>query len=833
MIRLFCQRTLPYTNPAVHSRINSWISRSQRGFSSLAVQLTQQCSSHADESPMPDFDSHSYAAILKECVRKRDSTEGFRLHCEILKRGNCLDLFASNILLNVYVKSGSISDANKLFEEMPQRNTISFVTLLQGFSESQRFSEALDLFLRLHREGHELNTFVFTSTLKLLVRMGWAEIGWCLHGFIYKLGHDSDAFVGSALIDAYTVCGCVDIARHVFKGIVFKDMVSWTGIVACYAENDCFEEALELFHEMRIVGFKPNNFTFTSVLKTCLGLGSLNAGKSIHANVIKSHYKEDQFVGLALLDLYTKFGNTADARRAFEEMPKSDVVSWSFMIARYAQKDQCEEALDLFFQMRNALVCPNQFTCASVLQACATMQNLVLGKQIHCHVTKVGLDLNVFVSNALMDVYAKCGKIENSMELFVQSPEKNDVTWNTMIVGYAQLGDGEKALSLFSSMLRFQLWATEVTYSSALRACASISALEPGLQIHSLTIKTTYDKDIAVGNAMIDMYAKCGLIKYARLVFDKLKEQDEVTWNAMISGYSIHGLGMEALKVFEMMQKTKCKPNKLTLVGVLSACSNAGLLEQGQAYFNSMIQDYGIEPCMEHYTCMIGLFGRLGHLNKAVKLIEEMPFEPSVMVWRALLGACVIHNNVELGKLSAQRVLEMEPQDDAAHVLLSNLYANAKRWNNVAFIRKSMKKKGVRKEPGLSWIETQGIVHYFIVGDTSHPDMKLISGMLEWLNMKTRRAGFVPNCSVVMRQVEDGERKRLLWLHSERLALAFGLIRTPSGSQIRIIKNLRICVDCHAAMKFVSKIVKRDILIRDMNRFHNFQDGICSCGDSW
>lgn len=246
-----------------------------------------------------------------------------------------------------------------------------------------------------------------------------------------------------------------------------------------------------------------------------------------------------------------------------------------------------------------------------------------------------------------------------------------------------------------------------------------------------------------------------------------------------------------------------------------------------------MTQDYGIEPCMEHYTCMIGLFGRLGHLNKAVKLIEEMPFKPSVMVWRALLGACVSHNNVELGKLSAQRVLDMEPHDDATHVLLSNLYANAKKWYNVAFVRKSMKKKGVKKEPGLSWIENQGMVHYFAVGDTSHPDMKLISGMLEWLNMKTWRSGFVPDCSAVLRQVENDEKERLLWLHSERLALAFGLIRTPSRSQIRIIKNLRICVDCHAAMKFVSKIVKRDILVRDMNRFHHFQDGICSCGDCW
>ncbi|PON78583.1 DYW domain containing protein [Parasponia andersonii] len=755
------------------------------------------------------------------------------LHCEILKRGGCLDLFANNILLNMYVKLELLSDAHSLFEDMPELNTISFVTLIQGLLESQRFVEGIYLFVRLHREGRELNGFVFTTMLKLLVRMGCAQLGWNLHASIYKLGHDANAFVATALIDAYSICGHIDIARHVFDSIIFKDMVSWTGMITCYAENDCFEDALELFYQMRMVGFKPNNFTFASVLKACLGLEALNTGQSIHAFVIKSQYEEDQFVGLALLDLYTKSGDIVDACRVFEEMPKTDVVPWSFMIARYAQKDQCDEAIGLFLQMRQALVSPNQFTCASVLQACATIENLFLGKQIHSHIIKVCLDSNVFVSNALMDVYAKCGEIDNSMKLFVKSPNINNVTWNTMIVGYVQLGDGEKALTLFSGMLRFQVPATEVTYSSALRACASISALELGLQIHSLIVKTIYDKDIAVANTMIDMYSKCGGIRDARLVFDKLFERDEVSWNAMISGYSMHGLGVEALKVFEMMQKTRCKPNKLTFVGVLSACSNAGLLEQGQAYFNSMTQDYSIEPCIEHYTCMVGLFGRLGHLDKAMKLIEEIPFEPSVMVWRALLGACVIHNDVELGRKAAEQVLEMEPQDDATHVLLSNLYANAKRWNNVAFVRKSMKKKGVKKEPGLSWIENQGMVHYFSVGDNSHSDMKLIRGMLEWLNIKTWKAGYVPNCDAVLLQVEDDEKERLLWLHSERLALAFGLIRTTSGSPIRIIKNLRICIDCHAAIKSISKIVKRDIVVRDINRFHNFHDGICSCGDCW
>ncbi|KAJ7982688.1 putative Pentatricopeptide repeat-containing protein [Quillaja saponaria] len=584
---------------------------------------------------------------------------------------------------------------------------------------------------------------------------------------------------------------------------------------------------------MRMAGHKPNDFTLTSVLKSCLGLEAFDVGKSIHGCALKTHYACALFVGTALLELYTKFGDISVARQLFEEMPKNNLIPWSLMIARHAQSDRSREALDLFCRMRQSCVAPNQFTFASVLQACATMEGLDLGKQFHSYVLKVGLHSDVFVSNALMDVYAKCGRMENSVKLFEESPNQNDVTWNTIIVGFVQLGDEGKALSLFVKMLEYQMHVSEVTFSSALRACASLAAMEQGLQIHSLTVKTIYNKDIVVANSLIDMYAKCGSIKDARLVFDLMNKRDEVSWNAMISGYSTHGLGEEALTIFENMQKAKCKPNKLTFVGILSACSHARLLDKGQAYFKSMIQDYGIDPCMEHYTCMVGLLGRSGHLDKAVKLIDEIPSPPSIMVWRALLGACVVHNDVELGRISAQHVLEMDPHDEATHVLLSNMYATARRWDRVSFVRKNMKKKGVKKEPGLSWIENQGTVHYFSVGDTSHPEIKLISVMLEWLNLKIRKAGYVPNHNAVLLDVEDEEKDRLLWVHSERLALAFGLIKTPTMLPIRIIKNLRICVDCHAAIKLISQVVQRNIVIRDMNRFHHFQDGVCSCGDYW
>ncbi|GAB4849651.1 hypothetical protein Ancab_004446 [Ancistrocladus abbreviatus] len=825
MIKLLCQRRIPMMNLAICFR------PIKHGFVTHAAHFAEEeCVNYAGSS---DVDSYAYASNLQQCVLHAEPIEGKALHCQVVKRGNCLDLFAFNVLLNFYVKSGFLSDACALFGEMPERNTISFVTLVQGFGEANRFFEAIELFRRLHREGHELNAFVFTTLLKLCVSMEMPEFGTSIHGCILKLGHDSNAFVGTALIDAYSVCGIVDVARDIFDGILLKDMVSWTGMVACYSENDCCREALEIFSKMRNAGLIPNNYTFFSILKACVGLEEIGIGKSIHGCILKTRYELDNYVGIALLDLYTGCGDIRDAQWVFEDMPMRDVISWSFMIARYAQSDQSEAAIDMFYQMRQAFVIPNQFSLASVLQACATMGSLFLGKQIHCHVMKVGLNTDVFVSNALMDVYAKCGVIENSEALFVDAINKNDITWNTIIVGYGQSGDGEKALTMFVNMLKQEVMPTEVTYSSALRACASLAAMDMGMQLHSFTVKMKFDNDIVVGNALLDMYAKCGNIKDARLVFDMMRKRDEVSWNAMISAYSMHGMGKEALKIFQSMHDSCFKPNKLTFVGVLSACSNMGLLDEGQAYFTSMTRDYGIEPCIEHYTCMVWLFGRLGKLDKAMELIAKIPFEPSVMIWRALLGACVIHNDVELGRVAAGHVLNMEPQDDATYILLSNIYATAKRWGNVAHVRKTMKKKGVKKEPGLSWIEMQGVTHYFTVGDTSHPDIRLINGMLESLKIRTNREGYVPNCNVVLLDIEDDEKERLLWLHSERLALAFALIRVPFGSPIRILKNLRICADCHATLKVISKIVQREIVVRDINRYHHFQDGACSCGDYW
>ncbi|CAE6099062.1 unnamed protein product [Arabidopsis arenosa] len=796
------------------------------GFSVQTAESSVQWS----DSVVPCLDSHAYGTMLRRCIQKNDPVSAKAIHCDILKKGNCLDLFATNILLNAYVKAGFDKDALNLFDEMPERNNVSYVTLSQGYA----CQDPGGLYSRLHREGHELNPHVFTSFLKLFVSLDKAEICWWLHSPIVKLGYDSNAFVGAALINAYSVCGSVDSARSVFEGILCKDIVVWAGILSCYVENGYFEDSLVLLSCMGMAGFMPNNYTFDAALKASIGLGAFDFAKGVHGQVLKTCYELDPRVGVGLLQLYTQLGDMSDAFKVFNEMPKNDVVPWSFMIARFCQNGFCNEAVDLFIRMREAFVVPNEFTLSSILNGCAIGKCSGLGEQLHGLVVKVGFDLDVYVSNALIDVYAKCEKMDTAVKLFAELSSKNVVSWNTVIVGYENLGEGGKALSMFREALRNQVSVTEVTFSSALGACASLASMELGVQVQGLAIKTNNAKRVAVSNSLIDMYAKCGDIEVAQSVFSEMETIDVASWNALISGYSTHGLGRQALRIFDIMKKSDCKPNGLTFLGVLSGCSNAGLIDQGQDCFESMICDHGIEPCLEHYTCMVRLLGRSGQLDKAMNLIEGIPYEPSVMIWRAMLSASMNQNNEQFARRSAEEILKINPKDEATYVLLSNMYAGAKQWANVASIRKSMKEKGVKKEPGLSWIEHQGDVHFFSVGSSDHPDMKLINGMLEWLNMKATRAGYVPDRNAVLLDMDDEEKDKRLWVHSERLALAYGLVRMPSSrNRILIMKNLRICSDCHSAMKVISSIVQRDLVIRDMNRFHHFHAGVCSCDDHW
>eukprot|EP01018_Ginkgo_biloba_P028159 Gb_32965 [translate_table: standard] len=597
-------------------------------------------------------------------------------------------------------------------------------------------------------------------------------------------GRGVDSWNG--IIAQYAQKGKLEDARKLFDIMPERTVVSWNVMIAGYVQNGAIENARRLFGQMS----ERNVVSWTVMIAGYAQNGRIEDARQLFDKMPA----RDVVSWNAMITGYVQNGNIEDARQLFDKMSERNVVSWNAMITGYAQNGRIENAYQLFHEM------PKR---------------------------------NVVSWTTMITGYAHNSRIEDAWKLFEEMPKRNVVSWNAMISGFAQNGRSEEALKLFWQMLGEGMKPIESTFTSVLSAVASLASLQHGRQVHAHIIKREFALNSYMGNALITMSSKCGSIHDARCVFDRMSERDVVSWNAVIAGYAQHGHGKEALRLFERMQSLSIKPDEFTFIGVLSACSHAGLVDEGWHYFDAMSQDHGITPKSEHYVCMVDLLGRSGLLDKAEKLINKMPFKPVAVVWKALLGACRIHVNMEIGKRAAEHLFELEPHNSAAYVLLSNIHAAAGRWDDVAKVRIMMKERGVKKNPGCSWIEVKNRVHVFVVEDRSHPQMERIYAMLERLARQMEVAGYVPDMNFALHDVKEEQREHILYHHSEKLAIAFGLISTPPGTPIQIIKNLRMCGDCHSATKFISKIVEREIVVRDTNRFHNFKDGLCSCGDYW
>ncbi|KAL6197785.1 hypothetical protein ACLB2K_027579 [Fragaria x ananassa] len=484
--------------------------------------------------------------------------------------------------------------------------------------------------------------------------------------------------------------------------------------------------------------------------------------------------------------------------------------------------------------LRHGLV-PNQFTLSSVLKAAGAGPDPDdrHGRQLHAYCFKCGFASNVYVGTSLVDMYARCGLMDDSQIIFDALHSKNEVSWKALIAGHARKGQGEHALRLFWNMLRGGFKPTHFTYSSVFTVCASAGSMEQGKWVHSHMIKSGVNLVAFVGNTLLDMYAKSGSIEDARKVFDRLVKRDVVSWNSMLTGYAQHGLGTETVQLFEEMLRIGVQPNDISFLYVLTACNHSHLLDEGQYYFHLMKKRFKIEPQVFHYVTMVDLLGRAGLLDRADKFIREIPTEPTAAVWGAMLGACRMHNNIDLGAYAAKRAFELDPSDSGPYIILAYMYTSAGRLNDAAKVRKMMKEGGVKKEPACSWVEIENAVHMFVANDDAHPQRAEIYRRWEMISKKIKEIGYVPDTSHVLFFVDQQEREFKLQFHSEKLALAFALLNTPPGSTIRIKKNIRVCGDCHSAIKYVSKVERREIIVRDTNRFHHFRDGSCSCGDYW
>lgn len=440
---------------------------------------------------------------------------------------------------------------------------------------------------------------------------------------------------------------------------------------------------------------------------------------------------------------------------------------------------------------------------------------------------------NLVSSTAMLTCYAKHGQIAAARELFDEFREKDVVCWNVMIDGYTQHGFPNEALALFRRMLKTKVRPNEVTAVAALSACGQIGALESGRWIHSYIENLGIKLNVQVGTALIDMYSKCGSLEDARLIFDKVNDKDVVAWNSMIVGYAMHGFTIDAIRLFNEMLRIGLKPTDITFIGILNACAHAGLVDEGWRFFNSMKDEHAIEPKVEHYGCMVNLLGRCGRVEEANKLIKNMKVQPDSVMWGTLLGACSLHGNIDLGEEIAEYLVSQNLANSGTYILLSNIYAAKGNWDGVAKVRTLMKDSGVQKEPGCSSIEVNNKVHEFLAGDLRHPKSKDIYMMLDKISGWLKARGYTPKTDIVLHNIVEEQKEQSLEVHSEKLAIAYGLISTQPGTTIKIVKNLRVCPDCHAVTKLISKITGRKILMRDRNRFHHFVNGSCACGDYW
>ncbi|KAL3367323.1 hypothetical protein AABB24_011851, partial [Solanum stoloniferum] len=691
-----------------------------------------------------------------------------------------------------------------------------------------------------------------------------------IHAYMLRIGLFSDPFSASKLIEASSLShfSSLDYAHKVFDEIPQPNLFSWNALIRAYSSSQDPIQSILMFVNMLCEGREfPSKFTYPFVFKASAKMEALRFGRGLHGMVVKGREVGlDVFVLNSLIHFYADCGCLDEAYLVFENMQTRDVVSWNTMILGFAEGGYADEALKMFHRMGEENVRPNDVTMMAVLSACGKKLDLEFGRWVHAFIKRNGIRESLILDNAILDMYMKCGSIEDAERLFHKMGEKDIVSWTTMLVGYARAGNFNAARSILNTMPSQDIAAwnalisayeqsgkpkealsvfnelqlikkakpDEVTLVCALSACAQLGAIDLGGWIHVYIKKQGIKLNCHLTTALIDMYSKCGDVEKALEMFDSVNIRDVFVWSAMVAGLAMHGRGKEAISLFLKMQKHKVKPNSVTLINILCACSHSGLVEEGRAIFNQMENIYGIVPGVKHYACLVDILGRAGELEEAEELINNMPVTPGPSVWGALLGACKLHGNLELAEQACNRLVELEPENHGAYVLLSNIYAKSGKWDEVSLLRKRMRECGLKKEPGCSSIEVHSIVHEFLVGDNSHPQSQKIYAKLDEIAARLKQVGYVSNKSQILQLVEEEDmQEHALNLHSEKLAMAFGLISVAPSQPIRIVKNLRVCADCHAVAKLLSKLYNREIILRDRYRFHHFKEGNCSCKDYW
>ncbi|XP_061358645.1 pentatricopeptide repeat-containing protein At2g33760 [Gastrolobium bilobum] len=556
--------------------------------------------------------------------------------------------------------------------------------------------------------------------------------------------------------------------------------------------------------------------------------------QQVHAHLVVSGCHRSRALLTKLLTLSCAAGSIAYTRRLFRSVFDPDSFLFNSLIKASSKFGFSLDAIHFYSRMLLSRIAPSSYTFTSVIKACADLSALRVGRVIHSHVLVTGYGSDSFVQAAIIALYAKSSALGIARKVFDKMPQRSVVAWNSMISGYEQNGLANEAVVLFHKMRELGVDPDSATFVCVLSACSQLGSLDLGCWVHDFIISNGIRVNVVLSTSLISMFSRCGNVSRARVVFDSMNEGNVIAWTAMISGYGMNGYGVQAMELFNRMKTCGLAPNTVTFVAVLSACAHAGLIHEGRQAFASMRKEYGLIPGVEHHVCMVDMLGRAGLLSEAYQFIKELsPEELVPAVWTAMLGACKMHKNFDLGVEVAENLISAEPENPAHYVLLSNMYALAGRMDRVESVRNIMIQRGLKKQVGYSTIDVNNKTYLFSMGDKSLPETNEIYHYLDELMSRCKEAGYAPVPESAMHELEEEEREYALRYHSEKLAVAFGLMKTSHGMTLRIVKNLRMCEDCHSSIKFISVVTNREIIIRDKLRFHHFREGSCSCLDYW
>ncbi|RRT68360.1 hypothetical protein B296_00036087 [Ensete ventricosum] len=813
----------------------------------------------------------AYMSLLQSCIDADSIGDGRRLHASL-----CLvqdrNPFVETKLVSMYAKCGSLEDSRRVFAGMRERNLFTWSAMIGGYAREQRWGEVVDLFFGMMHEGVLPDTFLLPRILQACSNTGNLGTGRLLHSLALRLGlldSSKEARVSNSVLAMYAKCGELDSALRFFERMGRRDRVSWNSIISGHcqcgvheaalrlfarmraegiepgvvtwnilissynrssnpdlamelmeqmessgiardvftwtsmisglAQNDRMNEALDLFQEMLLSGVEPNGMTVASAISACASLQALDNGKELHSYAIRIGCIHSILVGNSLIDMYAKCARLEDAQRIFEEMAEKDVFTWNSMIGGYTRAGYCGKAYDLFSRMESS-----------------------------------GVRRNVVTWNAMISGYIQNGDEDQAMELFhmmeIEGIRRNTATWNTLIAGELQNGEPDQALRIFRQMQAFSVRPNSVTILSLLPACTNLLSVLKVKEIHSCILQNDLQLDISIANALVDTYSKSGDIEYARVVFNGLPRRDLISWNSMIAGLVLHGCSHHAQDLFNQMKQEGIRPNKAIFASVINACGLDGLVNEGKKLFSNMTEEYQLSPGLEHYTGMVNLLGRSGRLREASDLIENMPIEPDAALWNALLTAARIYGNIRIANLAATHLFKLEPRNPETLRLLSHAQALYGKSNDASKVSRSKKEGSVTESHGCCWMEVKQKVITFSTGSqlTLNSECKLAE--INSRIMDTNEV--IPDFDGTLLEIEE-DSEDIVGTHSEKLAVAFGLVNLPTFRAIRIVKSVRICTDCHTICKLISKLYKREILIKDPKSLHRFKGGTCSCRDYW